>query len=192
MSRTSAVDAKLARIEELSSQISQEEAGLREFWEDVTARLSSVGLEVWCSELLDSGTVLVFDEPASGEETREVIGMRGLQLGFAPATEAGGWGFVVRPAHLRQGATLYTQLEHPEPVGSARRLAGESLGVRLAALHQLPELLDGVLGGQNDTLAVVRTALGENVEADARVASPFASRGNGRPIALPLVGGDAV
>ena len=186
--RVSAVEAKLARIEELSAQIAQEHEALENFWKDVARRMAAVALEVWCDELLEAGSVLVFDEGASGDHEGEPTGVRGLQLGFAQSSAAGGWEFVVRPAHLRQGATIYTQLEHPEPQGTARPLAAAAPSVKLAALHQLPELLDAVLGSQNDTLAVVRSALGQPVEAHALVASPFSSRGNGRPIAVPLGG----
>lgn len=189
--QVSAVEAKLARIEELSAQITQEHEGLEDFWRDVAGRLAVVALEVWCDELLEVDTVLVFDEEASGDPEGEPIGSDGLQLGFARSAAVDGWNFVVRPAHLRQGTTLYTQLEHPEPQGKARLLAAESPSVKLAALHQLPELLDAVLGSQNDTLAVVRTALGEPVEAHAMVASPFASRGKGRPVVVPLGGVDS-
>lgn len=174
----SPVDGKLARIEEISAQIARESGRLEAFWSEVAQRLGAVEVEAWSDELLEIGSQAIFEEE-SGDADRSPCGFRGLQLGFARIGEGPGWGFEVRPVFLRQGVSLYAEFEHPEPLGEARPLEEEPQSVKLAALHQLPELLDAVLGSLNDTLAVVRTALGEPVETHAMVASPFSSEGNG-------------
>ena len=175
----SAVEAKLARIAELATQIAGEEERLEEFWEKVAQQLADAAAEVWSHDLLETGVVQVFGDEAVGEVDGDLSGERGLQLGFARCADAADLAFVVRPAFLAESVTLYTQLEHPEPEGKARPLSSEPRQVRLAALHQLPELLDAILGGLNDTLAVVRTALGDPVETQAMVSSPFSRRLNG-------------
>ena len=174
----SPVEGKLARIEEISTQIASESERLDVFWSSVARRLGAVEEEAWSDRLLEIGEEVVFEEESGGADCSP-CGVRGLQLGFTRMGEKPGWSFAVRPAYLRQGATLYVQFEHPDPKGEARPLEREPQPVRLAALHQLPELLDAVLGSLNDTLAVVRSALGEPVEAHAMVTSPFASMGNG-------------
>jgi hypothetical protein len=179
-SEITVVEARMARIEELSAQILEASDRLEEFWSDLGDRLAVVGLEVWADELLEGSTELLFGED---ETEGEPEGERGLQLGFynfrAPDIDSApgqGWTFAVRPGSVVLGATLYSSLDHPEARGVPRRLDQEPASVRLAALHQLPELMNAILGAQNDTLAVVRCAIGEPVEAHAMVASPFARK----------------
>ena len=181
----SVVEAKMARIEELSEQILESSNGLDEFWRDLCERLSAVAVEAWVDEFLEGSTELIFPRDGAGVQGEgEPEGERGLQLGFhhfrtqgRTSTENAAWKFSVRPSNRVHGATLYSALDSPEPLGKARPLDEEPSWVRLAALQQVPELLNAILGTQNDILAVVRCALGEPVEAHAIVTSPF-SRGS--------------
>ncbi len=190
----SVVEAKMARIEELSEQILESSNGLNEFWRDLGERLAVVAVEVWADQFLEGSTELIFPRDGAGAQAEgEPEGERGLQLGFhhfrtqdRTSTENAAWKFSVRPSNLVHGATLYSTLDRPEPLGEARPLDEEPSWVRLAALQQLPELLNAILGTQNDTLAVVRCALGEPVEAHATVTSPF-SRRSGEANALSVV-----
>ena len=174
----SRAEGKLARIEDISTQVANQSGRLDGFWSLVARRLGAVEVEAWSESLLESGDQAVFEEEWGGGDL-SACGVRGLKLGFTCLSEKSGWGFAVRPAYLRQGATVYVQFEHPDPKGEARPPEKEPQPVKLAALHQLPELLDAVLRGLNDTLAVVRVSLGEPMEAHAMVASPFATRRNG-------------
>lgn len=194
----SVVEAKMARIEELSEQILEASNGLDEFWRDLGERLAVVAVEVWADELLEGSTELIFPRDGAGAQAEgEPEGERGLQLGFhrfrsqdRTSTEKATWKFSVRPSSLVHGATLYSTLDCPEPMGKARPLDEEPNWVRLAALQQLPELLNSILGTQNDILAVVRCALGEPVEAHAMVTSPFSRSGRAESpsTVVPLTG----
>ena len=190
-SEVSPVDAKLRRIEELAEQIAHEDERLAGFWQELTRRLSLVEVEGWSDDLLECSTELLFDAACEeGEEQQTSSGERGLQLGFAPAPGGEEWNFRVRPASVVHGSTLYASLEKPEPGGESRPLELEGQVVRLAALRQLPELLDCILGSLNDSLAIVRTALGDALEADALVSSPFSHRGGTTQAAVINIGGN--
>ena len=174
----SVVEAKLSRMEELAEQISAEAAELGAFWIDVAQRLEAIEVEAWSNELLECSEQLLFeDDGESGAKEESVsTGARGLQFGFARTEPHASRDFLVRPASVVHGATLYGSLDAPEPNGSPRLLSDEPEGVRLAALHQLPDLMDALLGSLNDTLAVVRTALGTPMETRALISSPFSKR----------------
>jgi len=177
-SEVSPVDAKLRRIEELAEQIAHEDERLASFWLALTERLGSVEVEVWSDDLLDFGAELIFDEARVEDElSASSSGEKGLQLGFCADSRGRDWRFRVRPACVTHGSTIYSSLEKPEPAGESRALSREPRAVQLAALRQLPELLDCAVGSLNDTLAVVHTALGDPVEVAALVSSPFSHRG---------------
>lgn len=177
----SVVEAKMARIEELSRQIARSAADLETFWHNLSDRLAAVAVEAWADEFLEGSIRLTFPNPDPAKKPRdEPEDEHGLQLGFynfgdpeLGSTSTPSWQFAVRPAVLVHGATLYSTLDHPEPRGEARPLEGEPSWLKLAALHQVPDLLNTIVGAQNDTLAVVRCALGESLEAHALVTSPF-------------------
>ena len=185
----SPVDSKLQRIEELSQQIARQDGRLDSFWQQLTERLSAAEVEVWSDDLLDCGAELLFDSARAGSPG-DSSGERGLQLGFCPEATGKAGAVRGRAATMGHGSTLYSSLEKPEPAGEPRPLAQESRAVRLAALRQLPELLDGLLGSLNDTLAVVQTALGDPVETSALVSSPFSHRGQQSQAAVIKIGSD--
>ena len=181
-------------MEELAEQISAEGAELSTFWVDLAQRLEAIGVEAWSNELLECSEQLLFDANGESDKKEESvsIGARGLQFGFGRAEPHASRDFLVRPASVVHGATLYGSLDSPEPNGSPRLLSDEPESVQLAALHQLPELLDALLGSLNDTLAVVRTALGTPLETRALVSSPFSKReGIGSESVVPITPGEA-
>ncbi|MCS5637418.1 MAG: hypothetical protein NZ990_12935 [Myxococcota bacterium] len=185
----SPVEAKLWRIEELATQIAGEDERLGTFWQELSRRLSLAQVEAWADDLLECSCELLFDEDSSdGEQPRTSSGARGLQFGFAALPGGQTWGFRVRPASVVHGSTLYSSLEKPEPNGESRALEQEPRAVRLAALQQLPELLDRILGSLNDTVAVARVALGDPVEANALVSSPFSRRGQSTQSSVVKIG----
>jgi len=193
-SEVSVVEAKLSRMEELAEQISAEGGELSTFWVDLAQRLEAIGVEAWSNELLECSEQLLFDANGESDKKEESvsIGARGLQFGFGRAEPHASRDFLVRPASVVHGATLYGSLDSPEPNGSPRLLSDEPEAMRLAALHQLPELLDALLGSLNDTLAVVRTALGTPLETRALVSSPFSKRGGiGSESVVPITPGGA-
>jgi hypothetical protein len=194
LKEVSVVEAKLNRMEELAEQISAEAGELRSFWADLARRLEAIEVEAWSNDLLESSEQLLFENTggSAGEEENISTGAKGLQFGFGRIEAQASRNFLVRPASVVHGATLYGSLDAPEPNGSPRLLSDEPEAVRLAALHQLPELLDALLGSLNDTLAVVRTALGTPLETRALVSSPFSKRGGiGSESVVPITPGGA-
>jgi hypothetical protein len=188
-SAISPVEGKIRRIEELATQLAGEDERLETFWQELTRRLSLAEVEAWADDLLEFGCELLFDEDSpDGEEPRTSCGARGLQFGFAPLPGGERWSFRVRPASVVDGSTIYSSLEKPEPNGESRALEQEPRAVRLAALQQLPELLDSVLGSLNDTVAVARIALGDPVETNALVSSPFSQRGRRTQASVVKIG----
>jgi hypothetical protein len=188
----SVVEAKLRRMEELSQQVSADAERLRGFWSELARRLGAIGVEAWSDDLLEGSSHLIFDDENSGEQEEATSsGARGLQLGFARSGADKEWDFLVCPATLVHGSTLYASLEKPEPSGDPRPLREEPEPLRLAALHALPELMDALLGSLNDTLAVVRAALGEPLETRALVSSPFSKRGEVPGASVVPIGKDA-
>ncbi len=67
----SVVEAKMARIEELSRQIARSAADLETFWHNLSDRLAAVAVEAWADEFLEGSIRLTFPNPDPAKKPRD-------------------------------------------------------------------------------------------------------------------------